>query len=40
MAAIAGSLVVARNQEYLDMDAPVVLRSGDEIAIIPPLSGG
>ena len=33
----AGSLI-ALNQEYVGMDC--VLRAGDEMAIIPPVSGG
>ena len=32
------SLVVAVNQEYRDHD--YVLSSGDEVALIPPVSGG
>jgi len=31
-------LVVARNLEYVGLDAP--LREGDEVALIPPVSGG
>jgi len=33
-----GSIVVARNQEYVTSDATLV--EGDEIALIPPVSGG
>ena len=39
--AIAGDssrLVVAVNQEYQEHDHP--LRDGDEVALIPPVSGG
>ena len=32
------SLLVAVNQEYVDMDT--VLKSSDEIVLIPPVSGG
>ena len=32
------SLVVAVNQEYQDHDHP--LHDGDEVALIPPVSGG
>ncbi len=31
-------IVVARNREYVDLDAP--LADGDEVAFIPPVSGG
>ena len=34
----AATLVVAVNQEYQDHDH--VLSSGDEVALIPPVSGG
>ena len=32
------SLLVAVNQEYVDMDT--ILKSSDEIVLIPPVSGG
>ncbi|MDA0747525.1 MAG: molybdopterin converting factor subunit 1 [bacterium] len=32
------SLMVSVNQEYVDRDAP--LKEGDEVAFIPPVSGG
>jgi MoaD family protein len=31
-------IVAARNREYVDLDAP--LAEGDEVALIPPVSGG
>lgn len=31
-------IVAARNREYVDLDAP--LADGDEVALIPPVSGG
>lgn len=38
--ALAGVLVLAVNQEYVDMDASLQLQESDEVAVIPPLSGG
>jgi molybdopterin synthase catalytic subunit len=35
---LAGSIVVARNQEFADPATPVA--DGDEIAFLPPVSGG
>ena len=38
---IEGRFVLSLNQEYLDATAPeVTLRQGDEVAVIPPISGG
>ena len=38
---IADSFVLAHNQEYVDdLEAQIVLSAGDEVAIIPPISGG
>jgi len=37
---IMNSCVFAVNQEYVAKDASQELHSGDEVAIIPPLSGG
>jgi molybdopterin converting factor subunit 1 len=36
--ALAGSIVVARNQEFADLSTR--LQEGDEIAFLPPVSGG
>jgi molybdopterin converting factor subunit 1 len=36
--AVWGSLAVAINQEYAGAD--VVLQDGDEVALLPPVSGG
>jgi len=32
--------VLSLNQEYLDLDQSVPLKNGDEVAVIPPVSGG
>lgn len=38
---IKNSIILAINEEYCDdLNKKVVLKSGDELAIIPPLSGG
>jgi MoaE-MoaD fusion protein len=37
---VLGSCVLSLNKEYLDPDKPAVLRDGDEVALIPPISGG
>ena len=34
------SVILAINEEYVDMQTPVTLKPSDVIAIIPPLSGG
>lgn len=34
------SCVFAVNQEYVEEDTEKVLREGDEVAVIPPISGG
>jgi molybdopterin converting factor subunit 1 len=36
--AMAGSIVVARNQEFADLSTK--LQEGDEVAFLPPVSGG
>ena len=36
--ALAGSIVVARNQEFADLST--CLEEGDEVAFLPPVSGG
>jgi len=37
---LIGKSVLAINQEYIDRNAEVTLKEGDEIAFIPPISGG
>lgn len=40
LAGLKGRFVVSLNQEFVDRDQSVTVRSGDEIAVIPPISGG
>ncbi|XP_023839208.1 molybdopterin synthase sulfur carrier subunit [Salvelinus sp. IW2-2015] len=41
LSAVRDSVVLAVRQEYLALgDVRVSLRDGDEVAVIPPLSGG
>lgn len=41
LAQIWETCVFAVNQEYVDQEGePPVLKEGDEVAIIPPISGG
>ena len=38
---IAENIVLAVNQEYIDTgDIPLTFNTGDEVAVIPPISGG
>lgn len=37
---IANSCFIALNQEYLELSDRVTLKDNDEIAVIPPISGG
>ncbi|BDA43106.1 probable molybdopterin synthase sulfur carrier subunit [Coccomyxa sp. Obi] len=37
---IEGRCVLALNQEYVDKGSKQPLRDGDEVALIPPISGG
>jgi molybdopterin synthase catalytic subunit len=40
LSSVLQTCVLAHNQEYLEQGAKVPLKQGDEVAIIPPLSGG
>ncbi|XP_071447325.1 molybdopterin synthase sulfur carrier subunit-like isoform X2 [Hetaerina americana] len=37
---IRNNILLAINEEYSGPDAPIHLKDGDEIAVIPPISGG
>lgn len=37
---LQGNFVFSLNQEYLGVDEEQQLKSGDEVAVIPPISGG
>ena len=37
---IEKSLLVAVNQEYIGAEQTLQLKGGDEVAVIPPISGG
>lgn len=38
--AIKGNFIIALNEEYIPIGQNVILRDGNILAIIPPLSGG
>ena len=41
LSVIAENVVLSLNEEYLDLDNQELrLRAGDELAVIPPISGG
>lgn len=37
---IRNNIILAHNEEFCDLSSEVVLKQGDEIAVVPPLSGG
>lgn len=37
---IKANIIVALNEEYISSDCEIYLKEGDEVAVIPPLSGG
>ena len=37
---IKSNLIIAVNQEYVGTEDTVQLKAGDEVAVIPPISGG
>lgn len=40
LSVLGGSLVLAVNQEYVEEEQTLRLSAGDEVAVIPPISGG
>ena len=40
LSSVLPSCVLAVNQEYVQLTDRLQLKSGDEVAVIPPLSGG
>jgi molybdopterin converting factor subunit 1 len=40
LASVMTACVLALNHDYLEKDEAVALKDGDEVAVIPPLSGG
>lgn len=40
LADIWSTCILARNQEYLVKGEKVALEDGDEVAVVPPISGG
>ncbi|KAF0286861.1 Molybdopterin synthase sulfur carrier subunit [Amphibalanus amphitrite] len=39
LATLQGTFILAVNQRYLEADESVTIRRGDEVAVIPPISG-
>lgn len=37
---LKNNLALAKNEVYVELDQPVSIRHNDEIALIPPISGG
>jgi len=40
LSVLQDTFILAVNQEYLDSGDSVTFRQGDEVAVIPPISGG
>ena len=40
LAQVFGSCLLSLNLEYVDAEEPRPLKAGDEVGIIPPISGG
>ena len=37
---LGGTFVLSLNENYIDQDSEISLGTGDELAVIPPISGG
>ena len=37
---LGGTFVLSLNENYIDQDSEISLSAGDELAVIPPISGG
>ena len=37
---LGGTFVLSLNENYIDQDSEISLGAGDELAVIPPISGG
>ena len=37
---LGGTFVLSLNENYIDRDSEISLGTGDELAVIPPISGG
>ena len=40
LTSIRNTFILALNKEYIEEDEVITLKPGDELAVIPPLSGG
>lgn len=40
LAVIQENLVIAVNQSYIEKDSQITFEGGEEVAVIPPISGG
>lgn len=40
LSVIQENLVIAVNQNYIEKESEIILNGGEEVAVIPPISGG
>lgn len=40
LSVIQDNLVIAVNQNYIEQDSEIGFNGGEEVAVIPPISGG